>query len=182
MALHFNMADLFESVVDAVPADRLAVVCGDRRLTYRELEERANRLAHWLAAHGIGRGDHVGCYMHNGTEYLETMLACFKLRAVPININFRYVEDELRYLFRDADLVGVVHHREFGPRVRAARDAMKDQRAFLYVEDGSGAETDSEEYEAALRASSPDYGAWRAVAFFASAATAIGCVITLWLL
>jgi acyl-CoA synthetase (AMP-forming)/AMP-acid ligase II len=155
--MHFNMADLFESVVDAVP-DREAVVCGERRLSYRQLDERANRLAHWLAARDVGRGDHVGCYMYNGTEYLETMLACFKLRAVPININFRYVEDELRYLFRDADLVALVHHREFGPRVRAARDAMRDQRAFLYVEDGTGAETDSEEYEAALAGSSAARG------------------------
>jgi acyl-CoA synthetase (AMP-forming)/AMP-acid ligase II len=155
--LHFNMADLFESVVDAIP-DREAIVCGERRLTYHQLDERANRLAHALERRGIGRGDHVGCYMHNGTEFLETMLACFKLRAVPININFRYVEDELRYLFRDADLVGLVHHREFGPRARAARDAMKGRRALLHVEDGSGAETDAEEYEAVLVASSPARG------------------------
>jgi acyl-CoA synthetase (AMP-forming)/AMP-acid ligase II len=157
MPLHFNMADLFESVADAVP-EREALVCGEHRLSYRQLDERANRLAHWLAARGIGPGDHVGCYMYNGSEFLETMLACFKLRAVPININFRYVQDELRYLFRDADLVGLVHHREFGPRVRAARDGMKDQRAFLCVDDESGAETDSEEYEAALSASSPARG------------------------
>ena len=118
-ATSYNLSELFESVVDAVPADRLAVVCGDRRLTYRELEERANRLAHWLAAHGIGRGDHVGCYMHNGTEYLETMLALFKIRAVPINVNFRYVHEELRYLYEDADLVGVVFDAEFADRVAA---------------------------------------------------------------
>jgi acyl-CoA synthetase (AMP-forming)/AMP-acid ligase II len=155
--MHFNMADLFEGIADAVP-DREAVICGERRLTYRQLDRRANRLAHHLTARGVGPGDHVGCYLHNGTEYLETMLACFKVRAVPVNINFRYVEDELRYLFSDADLVGVVHHREFAPRVAAVRDAMKDQRLFLAVDDGSGAETDSEDYEQALAASSQERG------------------------
>jgi acyl-CoA synthetase (AMP-forming)/AMP-acid ligase II len=155
--VEFNMGDMFESVVDAVP-DREAVVCGDTRLTYRQLDERANRLAHYLAAKGVGPGDHVGCYLYNGNEYLETMLACMKIRAVPININFRYVEEELRYLFSDADLVALVHHREFAPRVAAARDAMKAGKAFLAVEDGSGAETDSEDYETALAASSPERG------------------------
>ncbi len=155
--MEFNLADMFECVVDAVP-DREAVISDDTRLTYRRLDERANRLAHHLAGHGVGPGDHVGCYLHNGNEYLETVLACLKIRAVPININFRYVEDELRYLFSDADLVALVHHREFGPRVAATRDAMKDRRAFLAVEDGSGVETDSQDYEAALAASSPARG------------------------
>lgn len=153
--MQFNMADLFESVVDAV-GEREAVVCGDRRVTYAGLDERANRLGHVLAARGIGRGDHVGCYMRNGIEYLETMLACFKVRAVPININFRYVEDELAYLFSDADLVGLVHHREFGPRVEATLGSMKEPRALLAIEDGSGAETRSEDYETALAAASPE--------------------------
>ena len=93
--------------------DRTALVVDDRTLTYAELEERANRLADWLAAQGIGPGDHVGCYLYNGPEYVETMLAAFKLRAVPINVNYRYVADELRYLFADADLKALVHDAEF---------------------------------------------------------------------
>jgi acyl-CoA synthetase (AMP-forming)/AMP-acid ligase II len=84
------------------------------------------------------------------------MLACLKIRAVPININFRYVEEELRYLFGDADLVGVVHHREFAPRVEAMKDVLREPRALLHVEDGSGAETGSQEFEAALAGSSPE--------------------------
>ncbi len=59
--MHFNMADLFEGIADAVP-DREAVICGERRLSYRQLDQRANRLAHYLAAKGVGPGDHVGCY------------------------------------------------------------------------------------------------------------------------
>lgn len=112
----YNLADVWEAVSDRV-ADRRAVTCGDRELTYRELESRANRLAHVLAAEGVGPGDHVGLYLMNGTEYLEGMLAAWKLRAVPINVNFRYVADELRYLFNDSGIVALIHGAEFGDRV-----------------------------------------------------------------
>ena len=116
--MQFNIADLFEAVVDAVP-DREALYAEGRRLTFRQLDARANRLAHHFASIGIGSGDHVGCHMMNGTEYLETMIALFKIRAVPVNVNFRYVEDELLYLYEDADLVGVVYDTEFADRVAA---------------------------------------------------------------
>jgi acyl-CoA synthetase (AMP-forming)/AMP-acid ligase II len=75
------------------------------------LAERATRLAHAFAARGIGPGDHVGLQLHNGVEYLEAMLAAFKLRAVPVNVNCRYVEVELAYLYDDADVVALVYHR-----------------------------------------------------------------------
>ena len=114
----FNLADLFELVVDAVP-DRLVVIAGERRFTYADLDRRANQLAHRLAAAGVGAGDSVGLQLVNGPEYLEGMLACFKLRAVPININYRYVDAELRHLYDDAGLVALVHHRQFAPTVGA---------------------------------------------------------------
>ena len=118
--MQFNLADLFEAVADAVP-EREAIVFGDVRLTYRDLDERATRLAHVLAAHGIGAGDHVGLWLYNGNEYLEGMLAAFKLAAVPVNVNYRYVADELRYLFTDADLKAVVHEPEFASTLAAIR-------------------------------------------------------------
>ena len=104
------------AVVDAVP-DHEAMVCADRRLTYAQADERATRLAHHLAGLGIGPGDHVALYLYNGTEYLEGMLAAFKLRAVPINVNYRYGQEELRYLLADADARAVVFHREFASAV-----------------------------------------------------------------
>ena len=135
--MEFNLADLLERVADTVP-DHLALVCGDRRLTFAELDARANRLAHVLAAHGVGPGDHVALYLYNSTEYLEGMLAAFKLRAVPINVNYRYVEDELRYLLDDADAVAVVFHREFAPKLAAIRaSAAPSCTTFLAVDDGT---------------------------------------------
>jgi acyl-CoA synthetase (AMP-forming)/AMP-acid ligase II len=74
MSLTFNLADLTEAAIDRVP-ERTALITAQRTLTYAQLEDRANRLAHVLADRGIGPGDHVGCYMYNGTEYVETMLA-----------------------------------------------------------------------------------------------------------
>jgi 3-oxocholest-4-en-26-oate---CoA ligase len=114
--MEFNLADLFECVADHVP-EREAVISGGRRLTYAELDTGANRLAHALATRGIGAGDHVGVYLYNCVEFLEAMLACFKLRAVPLNVNYRYVPHELAQLFTDADLAGLVYHREFAPNL-----------------------------------------------------------------
>jgi acyl-CoA synthetase (AMP-forming)/AMP-acid ligase II len=115
--MQFNLADLFESVVDKVPDKEALVVPGAGRWTYRELDREANRLAHHLRARGIGPGDHVGMHMYNGSEYVVAALACLKIRAVPVNINYRYVADELRYLYADADLVAVCLEAEFADRV-----------------------------------------------------------------
>jgi acyl-CoA synthetase (AMP-forming)/AMP-acid ligase II len=104
----FSFADVWEMAADAC-GDREALVCGAQRRTYAQLEERANRLANHLRAQGLGPDQHVGLYLENCPEYLEAMLACFKLRAVPINVNYRYVAGELRHLLADCGAVGVLH-------------------------------------------------------------------------
>jgi acyl-CoA synthetase (AMP-forming)/AMP-acid ligase II len=114
-----NMADLFEHAADAFP-ERVALICGDRQVSYRQLEDEANRLAHHLAARGIGPGDHVGLYARNSVESVETLLATIKLRAVAININYRYLRGELAYHLRDADLSALVHDQDLAPVVAAA--------------------------------------------------------------
>src|SRR3546814_3345175 len=81
-------------------------------------------MAHHLADAGIGPGDHIGIYGLNSAEWLEAALAAYKIRAVPVNVNYRYVADELRYLFDNADLKAVVHDRGLAPRVLAVRDSL----------------------------------------------------------
>ena len=155
--MHFNLADLFESVVDRVP-DRTALVCGEQRRTYAQLEARANQCAHALVARGVGPGDIVGLYLMNGAEYIEAMIGCYKLRAVPVNVNFRYVDDELRYLLDDADAVAVIHHRAFAPRVAGVRPSLAKLRVVLSVDDESGADlthAGSEDFDSALAGASP---------------------------
>src|SRR5438445_8873487 len=137
--MDMNLADLFECVADHVP-DREAVVWGEHRLTYRQLDERANQLAHGLYRLGIRPGEHVGILLYSCGEFLQTMLAAYKLRAVPVNVNYRYVEGELAHLFRDADLVALVHHRELCPRVAAVRHAAPTLRVVVMVDDDSGAD------------------------------------------
>ncbi|MFE9052874.1 acyl-CoA synthetase [Streptomyces rubiginosohelvolus] len=124
--MEYNLADLFESVVDAVP-DREALLYVDhpgtgaeRRLTYAELDAAANRIAHHLINAGIGPGEHLGLHLYNGVEYLQTVLGALKARIVPVNVNYRYVEEELVYLYRDADLAALVFDSEFDERVAAA--------------------------------------------------------------
>src|SRR5260370_2691413 len=143
--MEWNLANLFEAVADAVP-EREALVCGDVRLTYAELDERATRLANALADRGVGPGDHVGLWLYNGNEYLEGMLAAFKLRAVPINVNYRYVADELRYLFVDADLKAVIHEPDFASLL----DEIGAETPLL-----KSAITRGDDYESALATASP---------------------------
>jgi acyl-CoA synthetase (AMP-forming)/AMP-acid ligase II len=141
----FNLADLFEAVVDHV-GDREVLVAGDRRLTYAALDERANRLANHLLGLGVGPGEHVGLQLVNGTEYVEGMLAAYKIRAVPINVNYRYVEAELKYLFDDADLVALIVHDEFASSAASAATG-KLRHTLVVGTDG--------DYEPTLAAASP---------------------------
>lgn len=150
---HFNIADLLEMVADAVP-DRTALVCAEQRATYRELDTRANQLAHFLGSRGIRPGQHVGLYLYNCNEYLESVLACFKLRAVPVNVNYRYVREELEYMFDNADMVACIHHREFVPHIAEVHARVAGRlRTFLAVNDGSATDLHgigAIEYEQAL--------------------------------
>ena len=153
----YNLSVLFELVADAV-GDRTAVIAGTRReFTYAQLDERANRLAHFLAGAGVAAGDHVGLLLMNGTEYLEGMLAAFKLRAVPVNVNYRYVSRELEQLFANADLVALVAHRRFGPMVAEVAPQVASLRHLITVDDDSGevVPEGSADYAVALRESSP---------------------------
>jgi acyl-CoA synthetase (AMP-forming)/AMP-acid ligase II len=142
----FNFADVWEMAADAL-GDRLALVCGAQRRTYADLEERANRLAHHFEGLGLGPGDHVAIYLENCSEYLEAMIACFKLRAVPINVNHRYVAGELRYLLDNCDAVGVLH----GPRHADVVASVVPEVPGVGWTLATGPD-----YEAALAATSPD--------------------------
>ena len=111
-----NFATLWESLVDSMP-DHEAVVSGDRRITFSAFDDRAARLATALAELGVGRGDTVALYLYNGPEYLELVYAAFKLRAIPVNVNYRYLDDELVYLLDDSAAKVLVFHGSLGDRV-----------------------------------------------------------------
>ncbi|HWD04894.1 MAG TPA: acyl-CoA synthetase [Amycolatopsis sp.] len=151
-----NIADLLEHAVDAVP-ERVAVVCGEKQVTFAELDTRANRLAHHLAAHGVGRGSHIGVYSRNSIETLESMFAAYKLRAVAVNVNYRYVHGELRYLFDNADLVALVHERKYAEKVAAVLPEAPKLKHVVVVDDGSGVPcATGVSYDEALESGSPE--------------------------
>ncbi len=156
----FNFADIWEAVAPQVE-DRTALVCGEQRRTYGELIRRINRLARHLQVSGLGPGDRIGIFLRNGTEYIETMLAAFTIRAVPVNVNYRYVADELHHLLTDSEASGLVYHRTLEPAVGGVLGRLPTMRALLVVDDGLGpdqaqgsAPVDARDFEAALAAES----------------------------
>jgi acyl-CoA synthetase (AMP-forming)/AMP-acid ligase II len=156
-----TVADLVEHSVDAVP-DRVAMICGTVRRTYAELEARANRLAHHLAKHGVGKGSHVGIFTANTMETIETMLAVTKLRAVAVNVNHRYTENELRYLLGNADVVALVHQQADSAKVAAVLPDLPLLQHVIVVAGDGGDDADggsgAEDHAGSVRDVSRDDG------------------------
>jgi len=167
--VEFNLAQVHEAVADANP-ERECIVWRDRRLTYRDVDERSCRLANVLIDHGLrlrsprselagheSGQDHLGLYLYNGNEYLESMLGAYKARIAPFNVNYRYVEEELRYLLTDAGAKGIVYHSAFAPTLEKVRNQLGDLTLLLQVADDSGNPLldDAVDYESALAAASP---------------------------
>ena len=153
-----NIADLAEHAIDAVP-DRVALICGDEQLTYTQLEEKANRLAHYLIDRGVTKDDKVGLYCRNRVEIVIAMLGIVKAGAILVNVNFRYVEGELRYLFENSDMVALVHERQYSDRVANVLPDTPQVRTILVVEDGSNNDYrryGGVEFGAALAQGSPE--------------------------
>jgi acyl-CoA synthetase (AMP-forming)/AMP-acid ligase II len=142
------IAPALAALAAAIP-DREALVHRSVRRTWRELDERIEALGGALAAHGLGPSEdpsaghdgwhcpqhRIALYLHNCPEYLEAMGAAFAARAVPVNVNYRYGGDELRYLFDDCDPRALVYHRRFAPLVADVREAMPADALLVHVDD-----------------------------------------------
>jgi len=165
----FNLGDINEALAAATP-DRECIVFRDRRLTWGMFAERTRRLANVLVAHRLGcrrdrdrlqpyesGQDHLGLYLYNGNEYLEGMVGACKARVAPFNVNYRYVDDELVYLFQNAEIAGLVYHAAFAPLLARIRDRIPGLRVLLQVADdsGHGLLPGALDYEKALAQSSP---------------------------
>jgi acyl-CoA synthetase (AMP-forming)/AMP-acid ligase II len=131
-----NIADLAEHAIDAVP-DRVALISDDEQLTYAQLEEKANRLAHYLIDQGVKKDDKVGLYCRNRIEIVIAMLGIVKAGAILVNVNFRYVEGELKYLFENSDMVALVHERRYADRVANVLPETPNVKTILVVNDDS---------------------------------------------
>ena len=133
----WNFADVWEVVAQQVP-DALAQVHGDRRVTWADFDRRANGIAQALLDAGVEEQDKVAQYLYNGVEYLESVFGTFKAGLAPINTNYRYLDDELVYLWENGDVVAVVFHGSFTERIEGIRDRVPLVKVWLWVDDGAG--------------------------------------------
>ena len=149
-AVSFDLSTVFRTVAEAIP-DQTVLIWRDLRLTYAQMDARIDGVAHYLVSRGLGchierdrlaghqsGQDHVGLYMRNGNEYLEAMVAGYRARVAPFNVNFRYVEEELLYLLTDSGARALIYSSEFAPAVQAIRDRLPDLQVLIQVADDSG--------------------------------------------
>ncbi|MCB1256532.1 MAG: AMP-binding protein, partial [Microthrixaceae bacterium] len=134
-----NLATVWEAIARVTP-QRPALVHGSMTTSWSEFEQRSASLAALLDEHGIGSGDNVALYLYNCSEYLEATFASFKVRAATVNVNYRYLESELEYLFTDSEAKAVVFHAEFADRLESIRSRLEHARVFICV----GATTSNE--------------------------------------
>ncbi|GAA3242510.1 acyl-CoA synthetase [Actinocorallia longicatena] len=144
----YNLADLLELLAEAGP-DRPALVAGDVRHTYGELNARASKVGHHLAAQGVQPGEHVAILAWNRAEWLEAFFGIYKVRAVPIPVNYRYVAGELHHVLSDSQAVALIGERSLLERVD--QDALPHLRHVVILEDGGTNEVAGVGYEEAIR-------------------------------
>lgn len=153
--MKWHFADIWETVADAVP-DQEAVVHGTSRRSWADYENRAARLAQVFTDHGLGPVSKVALFSYNNPEYLEAQFGIFKFRGVPINVNYRYFETELIYLFDNSDSEALVFQAQFAERIAAIRDRLPNIKLFLEIDDGSGGHLDGAvAYEDAIKTTDP---------------------------
>jgi len=168
----FNLSTVFATVADTIP-DREVLIWRDQRFTYAQMNSRIDGIAHYLAGCGLGchterdrlaghqsGQDHIGLYLRNGNAYPEAMVAGYRARLAPFNVNYRYVEEELLYLLADAGAKALVYAAEFAPHVQSIRGRLPDLQVLIQVADDSGNELlpDAVDYESIVAIPAPAAG------------------------
>ena len=153
--MEFHFATIWESLADTL-GDRTAVVHGDRRFSWSQYDERAARVAAAFAAAGLGPDSKIGLFLYNGNEYLEAHYAAFKMRGVPINVNYRYMDEELWYLLDNADAEALVFHSSLADRVERVRERLPRLKLLIEVDDGAAGHVPvAQRYEEVVAGHSP---------------------------
>ena len=168
----FDLSTVFRTVAETIP-DSKVLIWRDLRLTYGQMDARIDGIAHYLVSRGLGchterselaghqsGQDHVGLYMRNGNQYLEAMVAGYRARVAPFNVNYRYVEEELLYLLGDAGAKALVYAAEFAPHVQSIRGRLPDLQVLIQVADDSGNDLlpDAVDYEEVVGTPAPAGG------------------------
>ena len=133
----WNYADVWEIVADAQP-DEVAITQGSRNLSWQEFDHGADGVAQFLLDLGVEHQDKVAVYLYNSPEYIQATFAAMKVGMVPVNTNYRYGNDELSYLWENADAVAVVFHGTFADRIEGILERVPGIKGWLWVDDGTG--------------------------------------------
>lgn len=153
MEMHF--ATIWEAIADRI-GPRPAITHGEVTRTWAEYDDRAARIAAAYAAAGLGPDSKVGLFMYNSNEYMEAQFAAMKLRGVPININYRYIDEELHYLLENSDAEALVFHSSLGDRVANVVDRLPGLKLVIEVDDGNaGGVPGAQPYESVIADHSP---------------------------
>ncbi len=167
--MEFTVPAVADAIATAIP-DRTFLIQGERRYSYAEVMSRANRLASYLHAQGLGAHtprqdlaghqagqDLLGIYAFNGPEYVEGLLGAFGARVAPFNVNYRYVKNELHYLLNDSGATALLYHAVFAPRVAEILPELPGLRVLIQIADDSGNPLldGAVDYETVLAASAP---------------------------
>ena len=129
-------ASVWERNSDVIP-DKIALICGDNEVTWKEYDDRAARLASLMTNSGLGDNSKVGLYLHNSNEYLEAQYSVFKIKGVPINVNYRYKEEELIYLLDNSDSEAVFFQSCYAEQIESIKDRLPKIKLYIQVDDGS---------------------------------------------
>jgi len=152
--MEWHFGTLWESIADVIP-DRAAVVCGKTRVSWGRWEERSARLASGFAAAGLRPESKIGLYLYNGIPYTEVQFAAFKGRHVPINVNYRYLDDELHYLLENSDSEALVFHNSLGDRVARVMPRCPNVKLWIEVDDGGESVEGAVPYQDFIEAHAP---------------------------
>jgi 3-oxocholest-4-en-26-oate---CoA ligase len=152
----WHFATAYEIIADSI-GDKPALICGDITRSWDEYDDRAARIATVLTEHGLKPESKAGIYLHNSNEYLEVHHGVMKLRGCPINVNYRYREDELVYLLNNADAEAVIYQACYADRIESIRERLDKVKCFIQVDDDSGNTllNGALDYEQAIAASVP---------------------------
>ena len=148
-------ASVWERNSDVIP-DKIALICGNNEVTWKDYDDRAARLASLLSEAGLGDDSKVGLYLHNSNEYLEAQYSVFKIKGVPINVNYRYKEEELVYLLNNSDSEAVFYQGCYAEQIKSIKDKLPKVKLYIQVDDGTNEVLSfAKDYESSISTCNP---------------------------
>lgn len=143
----WNFGDLFDAVGGVLGEDQPALIHEERVISWPQMTARTNRMARALLERGAVHGDKVSFYMRNRPEYMEGFVAAAKARLTHVNINYRYLDDELIYVFNDSDSVVAFYDAAFRENVERIRPQLPKMKVWVEVGGGDDAPDFAEKYD-----------------------------------